>query len=348
MNIRNLSNRTITLRDTPGNIYTVPAYSQLTAVDDALWDDTEFRRWMRFRIRDIVVESLIGGGGAFAPLNAPYVTTLSNASLSNEAVLGTAVTMSGLVASRPAASIPGRTYYVTDTNSERITRDNGSSWDDQKLSWSFVTNNSTIDSNARVAVSKGGSAIGTRRGLNFIEGSGVTLTGADNSGSERVDITVANSSPYVAPTILGPTPGGSSNGTAANTAYLALIPVTGAFTFTRLACILTTTVGGNMDMGVYYSDDEATFTRLVSKGSVLNPGTGVAIFTVGSTTITPVTGRRWYFAVAASNTPTLVTNGSGPTTLSWGVNKGSSFPLPSSLTGTTPMTGAVPHMAALI
>ena len=38
--------------------------------------------------------------------------------------------------------------------------------------------------------SSGGTTIGTRQQLNFIPGAGVTLTGADNPGSNRVDLTV--------------------------------------------------------------------------------------------------------------------------------------------------------------
>jgi hypothetical protein len=38
--------------------------------------------------------------------------------------------------------------------------------------------------------SSGGTAIGTRQQLNFIPGAGVTLTGADNPGNNRVDLTV--------------------------------------------------------------------------------------------------------------------------------------------------------------
>lgn len=47
--------------------------------------------------------------------------------------------------------------------------------------------------NARVAVKKAGSLQGTRRGINFIEGSGVTITTADDSGNEEVDVTIAAS-----------------------------------------------------------------------------------------------------------------------------------------------------------
>lgn len=47
--------------------------------------------------------------------------------------------------------------------------------------------------NARVAVSKAGTLVGTRRKINFIEGSNVTLTIADDSGNEEVDVTIAAS-----------------------------------------------------------------------------------------------------------------------------------------------------------
>jgi hypothetical protein len=51
-----------------------------------------------------------------------------------------------------------------------------------------------LDSNARCAVSKNsGATVGTRRRHNFIEGSGVTLTIADDAGNEEVDITIASS-----------------------------------------------------------------------------------------------------------------------------------------------------------
>ncbi len=50
---------------------------------------------------------------------------------------------------------------------------------------------STVATNARVAVSKNsGATTGTRRRINLIEGSGITLTIADDSGNEEVDITI--------------------------------------------------------------------------------------------------------------------------------------------------------------
>ena len=49
----------------------------------------------------------------------------------------------------------------------------------------------TMDGNARVAVKKAGSVIGTRRGVNLIEGANVTLTVADDAANEEVDVTIA-------------------------------------------------------------------------------------------------------------------------------------------------------------
>lgn len=51
----------------------------------------------------------------------------------------------------------------------------------------------TSDDNARVAVKKAGVAVGTRRGINLIEGSNVTLTVADDAGNEEVDVTITAS-----------------------------------------------------------------------------------------------------------------------------------------------------------
>jgi hypothetical protein len=51
-----------------------------------------------------------------------------------------------------------------------------------------------LGNNARVTIRKNsGSDVGTRRRINFIEGSNVTLTIADDSGSEEVDVTIASS-----------------------------------------------------------------------------------------------------------------------------------------------------------
>ncbi len=47
-----------------------------------------------------------------------------------------------------------------------------------------------LDANARLATSKAGTLIGTRRGLNLIQGTNVTLTMTDSVANERVDVTI--------------------------------------------------------------------------------------------------------------------------------------------------------------
>jgi hypothetical protein len=64
---------------------------------------------------------------AAAPDNASFVTTASEAGLSNEKVLGTTVIMAGTNAGRPAASLSGLLYVTTDSPIT-IQRDNGASW----------------------------------------------------------------------------------------------------------------------------------------------------------------------------------------------------------------------------
>lgn len=49
----------------------------------------------------------------------------------------------------------------------------------------------TQDGNARVAVAKAGTLVGTRRKVNLIEGSNVTITVADDGANEKVDVTIA-------------------------------------------------------------------------------------------------------------------------------------------------------------
>lgn len=62
-------------------------------------------------------------------------------------------------------------------------------------SYNDASNTITLSVNADTTVQKGivstgGTNVGTRRELNFIAGSGITLSGVDNSGSNRVDLNV--------------------------------------------------------------------------------------------------------------------------------------------------------------
>lgn len=74
-----------------------------------------------------------------APEDASYITMSPEASLTNELVLGTSVIMRGTLAARPAAGSAGRLYQVIDSGGERLTRDNGTSWDDLITNAAFIT-----------------------------------------------------------------------------------------------------------------------------------------------------------------------------------------------------------------
>jgi hypothetical protein len=192
MLIRNLSNRTLNLADSTGAIYTATPYGDLT-VSDSLWNDTEFRRNLRLRIREVEVESVTAG--ASSPTDAGYVTTAAVAGLSAEVVLGTGVIMKGAIGSRPAASLNGRLYYVTDAGSQRLTRDTGSAWEDLVHGGSHAAGGvdaltGSFDLNARIQIRKNsGATVGTRRAINFIEGGGIAISVSDDAGNEEVDVT---------------------------------------------------------------------------------------------------------------------------------------------------------------
>src|SRR4029079_507598 len=47
-----------------------------------------------------------------------------------------------------------------------------------------------LDATARSNISKAGTLIGTRRGLNLIQGTNVTLTMTDDAPNERVNVTI--------------------------------------------------------------------------------------------------------------------------------------------------------------
>lgn len=51
---------------------------------------------------------------------------------------------------------------------------------------------SVLDSNARTAISVAGSAAGTRRKINFIAGSNVSISAVDDSGNEEIDVTISS------------------------------------------------------------------------------------------------------------------------------------------------------------
>ncbi len=109
---------------------------------------------------DLIISATGGGGGA--PTNAAYVVMSLDATLTNERRLQVA---------------------------SPITLLDGGANADVTIGFDQTIN---LDNNARVTVRRNtGANVGTRRRLNFIEGTGITIVAADDAIDEEVDITLS-------------------------------------------------------------------------------------------------------------------------------------------------------------
>lgn len=144
----------------------------------------------------------------------------------------------------------------------------------------------TLGNNARLAVSKGGSAVGTRRGLNLIEGTNITLTVADNSGSERVDVTITASS--------GASVGGINTAiTASGTMTLGSTKTFGSFhrvdTISGSVDYITTTGWSTGSALILYNGSTTNLTLVHNSGGV--PANTAAVFASGGSGSTTISAK---------------------------------------------------------
>jgi len=117
-----------------------------------------------------------------------------------------------------------------------------------------------VDANARVTVRKNtGADVGTRRRLNLIEGANITLTVADDAGSEEVDITIAGATGGITQLTGDVTAGPGSGSQAATIANDAVTNV-------KLANVATATFKGRTTAGVGDPEDltQAQATALLN------------------------------------------------------------------------------------
>jgi hypothetical protein len=189
MILRNVSTRIVSLRDEAETVYTVPALGDLT-VDDNLWGDDEFRRWLRYRVRDIVI------------VPATAVDPPITGDIDANARVGVRINSAGTTHKRRRMNlIPGTGIGITHAD------DSGNEEVDVTISSTTTTHASThqagqadalsgsLNATARVTVRKNtGADVGSRRRINVIEGSGITATVADDSGNEEIDLTLAANS----------------------------------------------------------------------------------------------------------------------------------------------------------
>src|SRR5262245_38864657 len=141
---------------------------------------------VRTALNTTVARSLAGASAGLSISNANGVS--GNPTLSLNADLDALASMAsvGYVIRTGAASYAQRALQVGGTAGLAITNADGLAGP------TSINLNATLDANGRVAVNKNsGSTVGTRRRINFIEGSNVTLTVADDAGNEEVDVTIA-------------------------------------------------------------------------------------------------------------------------------------------------------------
>jgi hypothetical protein len=135
----------------------------------------------------------------------------------------------------------------------------------------------------------------------------------------------------------------------ANNAFLAPIPNVIFPTVISRITYLCTTSNGNIDVGIYYSDDEVTFTKLFAQGTFASPGTGMQTKTLSAAqTITPVTSRRWYYAIATDSASFAIraSNTGASSALALGWTKATSFVLPTTIA--TPTLAQSPVMVGQV
>lgn len=108
----------------------------------------------------------------------------------------------GTFASRPTAASgnSGMYYLATDNNGGTLYQSTGSAWVQVSAGATHGATHSTggpdalsgnIDAIGRLAIAVSGVVTGSRRKLNFIGGTNISVTTADDSANEKVDATIA-------------------------------------------------------------------------------------------------------------------------------------------------------------
>jgi hypothetical protein len=116
-----------------------------------------------------------------------FAATIANGAVTNAKLQNSSVTVNGTSIALGASG----TITANTTNALTIgTGLSGTSFNGSSAVTIAV--NSTLDANARVGVEKAGVLVGTRRNINFIEGSNITLTIVDDPTNEEVDVTIAS------------------------------------------------------------------------------------------------------------------------------------------------------------
>jgi hypothetical protein len=243
MLIKNLSTRRLILRDSDGNQYVIDSLNE-AVLDDALIEDNTFRRWLRWRLRDIYISPFVNIQLDSVPIGSkPTINFLEGTNVTIDVSpttdtldvtisAGVDVDWNNLV-NRPVifpfqvrkagvdvGARPNINFHAGSNITLTITDDGINNEVDVTIDatgtlsvdWADVSSKPTtfapsahqashqtggsdpisgnLDATARTTVTQSGTTKGTRRKLNFIPGTNVTLTITDNALNEAVDIQI--------------------------------------------------------------------------------------------------------------------------------------------------------------
>jgi microcystin-dependent protein len=174
----------------------------------------------------------------------------------------------------------------------------------QDIDSKLASSSTLLGAVARSIIAKAGGVVGTRRKLNFIEGTGITITASDDSANEKVDITIAASGSGI--------PTGTVIPYAGSTAPSGYLICNGSAvsrtTYSNLFSVIGTTYGAG--------DGSTTFNLPDLRGRVVvGLGTHVDVDALGDnegmTTVSNRRPRHYHTTVVANTAGTGLSGSAG-------------------------------------
>jgi len=170
----------------------------------------------------------------------------------------------------------------------------------------FITNTG----NARVGVENNGTLVGTRRNINFIPGTGISLSIADDSANEEVDVTITSTVTAPVQSVFGRTGAVTLTSSDVTTA-LGFTPQTSLVSGTNIRTINGASVLGSGDLTVSGTDP----TKLPLSGGTLTTGASSNLFIGRNSTATNYNAISLNGNSADSSNMGLTGGGTGDSTL---------------------------------
>lgn len=240
------------------------------------------------------------------------VLATNTATLTNKTIDLTNNVLTGTKAQFDTACSDGNFLYVGDVTqyTDEMAQDavGGILTDTATIDFTYNDGGNQISADVKAnssvqkieVVKNSGSVVGTRKQLNFVEGTNVTLTVSDDNTNDQVDITIAaaagggflNSGYRANDTQMGlcySAPNDSTTITA-NRAYFQPFYCMKTTTFTGICIYITTAVSANIRLGIYTLNNGRPDTLVLDAGTVSTATTGKKEITISQS----LTGGTWY------------------------------------------------------